>query len=89
MDWTDIGLSVPPLLTHIRMNEFSDQVFANSNALLPFIEIPCHTQAVERHVKLVTEAEQSVCGERVRSGIICSGDLFSSDKTDHFLAVLR
>lgn len=52
------------------MNEISDRVFADSDALLPFIEGPCHTQAMERHVKLVTEAAQSVCGERARNGII-------------------
>ena len=33
---------------------------------------PCHTQAVERCIKLVTEASQSVCGENRRDGFIRS-----------------
>ena len=32
--------------------------------------IPCHTQAVERGVRLVTEASQSVCSEKARIGFI-------------------
>ncbi|KAF2903508.1 hypothetical protein ILUMI_02675 [Ignelater luminosus] len=31
---------------------------------------PCHTQAVERCIKLVTEASQAVCGDDVRDGFI-------------------
>ena len=34
--------------------------------------IPCHTQAVERQVKLVTEASRSVCGKNSRDGMIRS-----------------
>ena len=44
-------------------------MFANNDALLPFIDVPCHTQVVGRHVKLVTEAAQSVYGERARNDI--------------------
>lgn len=33
-------------------------------------DIPCHTQAVERSVKLVTEASQRVCGQEARNGFI-------------------
>jgi hypothetical protein len=29
---------------------------------LDFARYPCHTQAVERHIKLVTEASEVVCG---------------------------
>ena len=27
-------------------------------------DFPCHTQSVERHVKVVTEAAGAVCGEQ-------------------------
>ena len=37
-----------------------------------FSEISCHTQAVERHVKLVTEASKAVCGPKYRDGFICA-----------------
>jgi len=33
---------------------------------------PCHTQAVERSVKLVTEASIAVCGQTRRDGFIRS-----------------
>lgn len=33
-------------------------------------DMPCHTQAVERSVKLVTEASQRVCGHEARNGFI-------------------
>ena len=33
-------------------------------------DIPCHTQAVERLIKLVTEASEHVCGEAEREGFI-------------------
>jgi len=31
---------------------------------------PCHTQAVERCIKVVTGASQSVCGKNQREGFI-------------------
>jgi hypothetical protein len=33
-------------------------------------KLPCHTQAVERCVKLVTEASAAVCGTAARDGFI-------------------
>ena len=33
---------------------------------------PCHNQAVERNVKLVTEASLSVAGEEARHGLVLS-----------------
>ena len=32
--------------------------------------LPCHTQSVERHIKLVTEASSSVCDHLNREGYI-------------------
>ena len=31
---------------------------------------PCHTQAVERHVKVITDSARSVCGKERREGYI-------------------
>ena len=33
-------------------------------------EFPCHTKAVERHVKLMTEVAKVVCGQKSRDGFI-------------------
>ena len=35
-------------------------------------KFPCHTQSVERHVKLVTEAAAAVCRPEARDGFIRS-----------------
>jgi len=37
-----------------------------------FPKLPCHTQAVERCVKLVTESSSAVCGAKSRYGYIRS-----------------
>ena len=37
---------------------------------MDFEKFPCHTQAVERCVKLVTEASSKVCGHSARDGFI-------------------
>ena len=34
------------------------------------LDIPCHNQAVERHIKVVTEASMLVCGFERRDGLI-------------------
>jgi hypothetical protein len=38
--------------------------------VIDFPKYPCHTQAVERCVKLVTEASSAVCGAKSRDGFI-------------------
>ena len=38
--------------------------------IIPEADIPCHTQALERHIKLVTEASAVVVGVKKRDGFI-------------------
>ena len=40
------------------------------NPLIDFLRFPCHTQAVERVIKLVTESPLSLCGSSSREGFI-------------------
>jgi len=70
INWSDIMVTEPPLISKIPLNEISSRVFEGNAESLQFIHVPCHTQAVERAVKLVTEASMSVCGETVRNGFI-------------------
>ncbi|KAK0069077.1 hypothetical protein Bpfe_001259 [Biomphalaria pfeifferi] len=70
INWQEAEVTAPPLLANIPMSEITSRIHDQNNIMLPIIQVPCHTQAVERHVKLVTEASQSVCGERVRNGFI-------------------
>ena len=37
---------------------------------IDFPRFPCHTQAVERVIKLVTESSLSVCGPEARDGFV-------------------
>ena len=40
---------------------------------IDIVKIPCHTQAVERHIKIVIYCENtstSVCGNKARDGVI-------------------
>jgi len=70
INWSKIMVTEPPLIPEIPLNEISSRVFEGNTELLQFIRVPCHTQAVERAVKLVTEASMSVCGETARNGFI-------------------
>ena len=36
-------------------------------------KLPCHSQAVERHVRLLTQASLATCGAEARDGYIRSG----------------
>jgi len=70
INWMETDVTVPPLLSPIPTSEISSRILDKNDASLSFIQVPCHTQAMERHVKLVTEASQSVCGKRARDGYI-------------------
>lgn len=39
---------------------------------IEILRFPCHSQAIERCVKLVTEASSKVCGPEARDGFIRS-----------------
>lgn len=41
-----------------------------SNEHFIFNKLPCHTQAVERTVKVVTEAAMTLCNKKSREGFI-------------------
>lgn len=60
----------PPLTKRLSPQEVWDIAFRKATP--DFAAIPCHTQAVERGVKLVTEAAKKVCGENARDGFIRS-----------------
>ena len=63
----------PPLTSFMGTAEI--EKFIDSGALpniAAWNNIPCHTQAVERHIKLVTEAAGKVCGLERREGMILS-----------------
>ena len=54
------------MITNAQLEEYISQ---DVPPFLEFGNFPCHTQAVERNVKLVTEASLSVCDEE-RDGVV-------------------
>ncbi|GBM50949.1 hypothetical protein AVEN_114602-1 [Araneus ventricosus] len=68
---TDVFITVPPVLRNISNEEIVDKL-SLPNSTVPewsFTDFPCHMVAVERTVKLVTEAVFRVCGFDARDGI--------------------
>lgn len=75
---TDVPAAVdPPILRDVEVNQLNLDFLASKPILKHEIgknlkNMPVHTQAVERCVKLVTEASKSVCGENLRDGHIAN-----------------
>ncbi|CAH0547182.1 unnamed protein product [Brassicogethes aeneus] len=67
INWMDIEVTPPPVLAK---NTDEDLKLFIENKTLEFSRFPSHTQAVERSVKLVTEASSCVIGEKSRDGFI-------------------
>lgn len=73
IDWTKVNITEPPLTKDLSLTELQTIVNLGSSADVsqsPIFRLPCHTQSVERTVKLVTEASQRVADEVRRDGYI-------------------
>ncbi|XP_050502649.1 uncharacterized protein LOC126881949 [Diabrotica virgifera virgifera] len=71
IDWTTTAISPPPLLRRVSDEEMWAKIStANTPEEWNFHKFPCHTQAVERCVKLVTEASSKLVGAKNRDGFI-------------------
>ena len=66
IDWQNSLISEPPILCNNSADDIEMFVVSGDTPLIDFTKYPCHTQAVERCVKLVTEACSSVCGVKAR-----------------------
>lgn len=69
IDWQSVTVTEPPLTRDIPNETLKEMILNNINEI-NILQYPCHTQAVERCVKLVTEASASVCGPESRDGFI-------------------
>ena len=68
IDWQQCSITEPPI-TRNYTDEFMEQLIMTKEKVeIP--HFPCHTQAVERYIKLVTEASSSVCGAAAWDGFI-------------------
>src|SRR6218665_1415681 len=69
INWTD-EVTEPPVIMNISDAELKASIAEKETPYLFFPRFPCHTQAVERCIKLVTEASTAVSGKRNRDGFI-------------------
>ncbi|KAG5862962.1 hypothetical protein JTB14_028065 [Gonioctena quinquepunctata] len=71
IDWSTLVITEQPLSMGLLEEVFID-IVRNPETSMMFSEIksyPCHTQAVERAVKILTEASATVCGNENRDGV--------------------
>jgi len=73
IDWQSCEVTEPPLTKDINDDDLEQLIHnADDSAidLLRFPKFPCHTQAVERSVKTVTESSLLVVGQHARDGLV-------------------
>jgi len=71
IDWLSVEITEPPLTKSISDHDLKSMI-SDVSAEIDILKFPCHTQAVERCIKLVTEASAAVCGIESRDGFIRS-----------------
>lgn len=69
VDWSNTSITVPPLVSKVKFEDLKN--IKHSIIGRQIVNIPCHSQAVERAVKLVTEASKAVT-QANRHGFILS-----------------
>ncbi|GBM39880.1 hypothetical protein AVEN_250205-1 [Araneus ventricosus] len=70
IDWSNCVVTEPPITMHIKDQDLKEMCKEEQFPVLSFEEFLCHTQYVERCVKLISEAAMKVCGETARDGYI-------------------
>ena len=70
-DWND-NVSEPPLIKHIQSADIRQYISSKEFPALTnkYDGIPCHTQSVERHIKLFTSVSSRFCSAENRDGAI-------------------
>ena len=68
VSWLGKYTEPPPLQNHSL--ESIDKICETGVYPIWWKKVPCHNQAVERHIKLVSEASTKVCGQENREGFI-------------------
>jgi len=63
-------ISEPPVTKALTYAELRELITMEMTTNVSFLKFPCHTQTVERCVKVVTEAAKTVYGQKSRDGFI-------------------
>ena len=69
-DWQKCVVTETPVIRSVSDEDLERLVHNKETGCVEFPRFPCHTQAVERCVKTVTEASTAVIGQEARDGFI-------------------
>ena len=71
IDWQSTeAISEPPVASGISDDDLLKFINKKKTPSVAFPRLPCHIQAVERCIKMVTKASAAVCGAERRDGYI-------------------
>ena len=72
INWTDLPITVPSLLKTMTDTEPQQFIVMDVTPIIIFPEFFCHSLAVGRLMKVVTEAFKAVCGPKSGDRFICA-----------------
>jgi hypothetical protein len=64
------NITEPPIIQQVSDKDVLSFISHGGEGELPLPRLPCHTQAVKRSVKNVTEASATLCSKTAREGYI-------------------
>ena len=70
IEWSELAITEPPVVNAMTDTELWQFITMDETPTILFPKFPRHTQAVERLVKVVTEASKNACGPNSRDGFI-------------------
>jgi hypothetical protein len=70
VEWQSIDKCEPPMTKYLTDSDLQVCVETRLFEKVNFQDFPCHNQATERCIRLVTQASAAVCGDEQRDGFI-------------------
>ncbi|GBM74187.1 hypothetical protein AVEN_104810-1 [Araneus ventricosus] len=84
INWNSCVVYPPPMLRDLSEDDIKSLINSDTTPIREIQRFSCHTQAVERCIKLVTEASNKVCGHEARDGYIRATMKFRSVMPNFF-----
>ncbi|GBL85133.1 hypothetical protein AVEN_221344-1 [Araneus ventricosus] len=70
INWNSCVVYRPPMLRDLSEDDIKSLINSHTGPIREIQKFPCHTQAVERCVRFVTEALNKICRHEARDGYI-------------------
>ena len=71
IDWSELAIIEPPVVDAMTDTELWQFIRMDETPIIQvYFKFPCHTQAVERLVKVFTEASKNACVPNLRDSFI-------------------